>query len=123
MARDEYELGEAVEVERRPRADVVVSVRLSREEAEQLQELAQRRGVTLSRIAREAITSYIDTGGTSRWSAVQWTGTTADGTTADVNNLDLTVMQQSSIVVTRGEVHRGQPISQPGAQKGPALLK
>jgi predicted transcriptional regulator len=104
MATNEYELGEAVEVDRRARAGVVVSVRLSQDEVTQLQEFARRRGATLSQVARDAITGFIENGGKPRWYAVQWTGTMADA-----NNLVLTQVQQSSIVVTRGEVRTGNP--------------
>lgn len=54
--REDYELDdEPVQVERRARADVVISVRLSRDEADQLQRAARRSNKTLSQTAREAI--------------------------------------------------------------------
>jgi hypothetical protein len=57
---DDIELGDdVIEVERKPRAGVVVSVRLSPEEADQLQAIAERRGVSLSRVAREALSGYL----------------------------------------------------------------
>ena len=55
MGPDDIELGdEVIEVERRERAGVVVSVRLSAEEADRLQRMAEDRKTTLSRVAREA---------------------------------------------------------------------
>lgn len=112
MAHEDYELGEAVEVERRPRAGVVISVRLSQDEADQLQELAQQRGTTLSRVAREAITAYLGAGGSARWVAVPWTGTTSY-----FNNLELIPIQPGSIVVTRGDVRVGEPHLEPAGPR------
>src|SRR5713101_5745245 len=60
MEPKDIELGdELIEVERRPRSGVVISVRLSPDEADQLQAKAQARRTTLSSVAREAITSYL----------------------------------------------------------------
>ena len=60
MGPDEIELGDdMIDVERRERAGVVVSVRLSAEEADQLQSIAEDRKTTLSRVAREAIATYL----------------------------------------------------------------
>lgn len=60
---DNIELGdEAIEVERRERAGVVVSVRLSAEEADRLQDIAESRKTTLSRVAREVIAAYLANG-------------------------------------------------------------
>ena len=66
--RDAFELGaERVAVERPRRAGVVLSVRLGPEEADQLQELAEQRKLTLSQVVREAIASYVRYGsGTAR---------------------------------------------------------
>lgn len=76
MRRDEIELGdEVIEVERRPRAGVVVSVRLSPEEADRLQGLAEQRKATLSQVAREALTSYLNRGPDRPPSIGPWTGT------------------------------------------------
>ncbi len=50
---------EAIEVERRPRSGVVVSVRLAPDEADLLQSIAERRRTTLSQVAREAIIGYL----------------------------------------------------------------
>ena len=63
MGPDDIELGdEVIEVERRERAGVVVSVRLSAEEADRLQSMAEDRKTTLSRVAREAIATYLANG-------------------------------------------------------------
>ena len=64
---------EPVPVERRARADVVVSVRLSREEAERLQEAARRSHKTLSQTAREAIVSFLQGGGAAPVGGALWT--------------------------------------------------
>jgi predicted transcriptional regulator len=67
MGPDDIELGDdVIEVEKRPRAGVVLSVRLSAEEADQLQDIADRRGVSLSRVAREAVSGYLAHGSDSR---------------------------------------------------------
>ena len=64
MGPDDIELGdEVVEVERRPRSGVVVAVRLTADEADLLQTIAEGRKTTLSRIAWEAISRYLATGG------------------------------------------------------------
>ena len=77
--RDDVEVGdEPVDVERRPRAGVVVSVRLSPEEAERLLRLAEARGTTLSQVTREAVASYLRAGALASASGVRWTGTTTD---------------------------------------------
>lgn len=58
--REEFELGdEAIEVERARRSGIVLSVRLSADEAEQVQRLALERGMSLSQIAREALTGLL----------------------------------------------------------------
>lgn len=63
LGPDDIELGdEAIEVERRERAGVVVSVRLSAEEADRLQDIAEGRKTTLARVAREAIELYLAKG-------------------------------------------------------------
>jgi predicted DNA-binding ribbon-helix-helix protein len=60
---DTIELGDdAIEVERCERAGVVVSVRLSAEEADRLQDIAEGRKTTLSRLAREVIAAYLADG-------------------------------------------------------------
>jgi predicted transcriptional regulator len=80
MGPDDIELGEeAIEVERKPRAGVVVSVRLSAEEADRLQDIADKRGVTLSRVAREALSGYL-THGLERPAAIgPWSHTVGVG--------------------------------------------
>ena len=60
MGPEDIELGdELIEVERRPRAGVVVSVRLSADEADRLQRLADERKTTLSHVAQEALSAYL----------------------------------------------------------------
>ena len=72
--RKDFELGdEPVEVERRLRADVVISVRLSRDEADRLQAAARRANKTLSQTAREAITGCLESTTAPVGGSVQWT--------------------------------------------------
>lgn len=60
---DEFEMSdEQVEVERRPKAGAVLSVRLSQEEMEQLQAVAQQRKMTVSQLAREALVEFAQAG-------------------------------------------------------------
>jgi len=60
---EQFEVGdEPIDVERRPRAGVVVSIRLSPDEADRLQELAAERNMTLSRLGREAIVRLLEGG-------------------------------------------------------------
>jgi predicted transcriptional regulator len=60
MEPEDLELGaEPIDVERRTRSGVVVSVRLSADEADLLQAIAQSHHVTLTDVAREAIIAYI----------------------------------------------------------------
>ena len=80
MGPDDIEPGdEVIDVERKPRAGVVVSVRLSAEEADQLQRIAEGRKTTLSRIAREAPTGYLVHGPERAPTAGPWTGTVSIG--------------------------------------------
>jgi predicted transcriptional regulator len=73
MGPEDIELGdEPVEVERRPRSGVVLSVRLSPDEADQLQTLAAQRRVPLSTVAREAIVTYLTNGPLARPSVAPW---------------------------------------------------
>ena len=61
--REAFEAGdEIIEVERRPRSGVVVSVRLSPGEADRLEEIAQRRNLTMSQVVREAVSDYLGSG-------------------------------------------------------------
>ncbi len=50
---------ESLEVERRPRAGAVVSVRLSADEAAQMMTLAAQRRLTVSALGREALLDYM----------------------------------------------------------------
>lgn len=76
MERSDVELGECVlEVERRPRAGVVVSARLGAEEAQALFERARRDGKKVSQIAREAVLAYLRHLGPAREAKPYWTAT------------------------------------------------
>lgn len=93
--RSDFELGdEPLEVERPRRAGVVLSVRLSPDEADQLQSIAESRRITLSQVAREAITGYLRTGPAPPASA-PWTGTTT-GQGSLVLMTDFTAIQGTS---------------------------
>ncbi len=97
--RTDFEVGdEPVQVERRARAGVVVSVRLSAEEADELQRLAEARDTTVSRIAREAIVGYLRTGAVARPAGPPWTGTTTG-----FANLELITSGSGPVVRTRAE--------------------
>lgn len=100
MESKDLELGnEPVEVERRPRSGVVVSVRLSPGEADQLGAIAERRRMTLSQVAREAISSYLAGGMIRNPAAAPWTGTTSGN-----SNLELVYGSYGAIVRTEGSV-------------------
>ena len=74
MGPDDVEWGtEPLQVERPRRAGVVISVRLAPEEADRLEDLAEKRGTTLSGIAREAITGYLNQGAYAPPAAAAWT--------------------------------------------------
>lgn len=74
MGPEDIELGtEPIQVERPRRAGVVISVRLAPEEADRLEDVAEKRGTTLSNIAREAITGYLNYGAYAPPAAVAWT--------------------------------------------------
>lgn len=96
--RNDIELtNEVVEVERRPRSGVVVSVRLSPEEADELQNIAEARHLTLSQVTREAIRFYLKgpiAKPTSQW---PWTGTTSGG-----GHFELTYADFGSLIGTAG---------------------
>jgi predicted transcriptional regulator len=71
---EDFELGdEPIEVERRPRAGAVLSIRLSGEEVDRLQQLAKARGISLSRMGREAIIAFIEAGGPRLEAGISWT--------------------------------------------------
>lgn len=99
--RDDVELGEEpVEVERRARAGVVVSVRLSADEAERVFRLAEVRGTTVSSLAREAVARYLRSGAGADSSAVMWTGVTT-------NFASLTIQSTASAQLgTRGDAQQ-----------------
>jgi hypothetical protein len=62
MDRSDFELGETIDVGTRPRAGVVVSARLTADEADALMDLAEREGMSLSQIAREALLRSVQAG-------------------------------------------------------------
>jgi hypothetical protein len=106
MGPDDIELGDdVIEVERKPRAGVVVSVRLSAEEADQLQRIAERRQTTLSRVAREALTGYIEHGPERVPAMGPWTGTVGIG-----GHFELTYAHYGSTVETAGSVREATPV-------------
>ncbi|MGI8550762.1 MAG: hypothetical protein ACR2PL_08250 [Dehalococcoidia bacterium] len=58
--QEDYELGGAIiEVERPARAGIVISVRLTPEEADTLQAIADARGLGLVQAARELLTAFL----------------------------------------------------------------
>ena len=60
VSRDDFEIGdEPVEVERKPRGGVVISVRLSAEEADRFQEIAEQGHLTVSQVVRQALGAYL----------------------------------------------------------------
>jgi hypothetical protein len=68
---------QSIEVKRRARADVVISVRLSRDEADRLQRLARRSNKTLSQIAREAIVERVNRSAGAVAGTTGWTVTSS----------------------------------------------
>lgn len=60
MRREDVELGDEVEVRKRPTRDVVVSVRLTERDAERLMALAEQKESTISSLAREALIAFLD---------------------------------------------------------------
>lgn len=100
MERQDIELGdEPVQVGRKRRAGVVVSVRLSADEAERLMQLAEERKVSLSQVAREAITTYLLHGPVHQPAASPWTGTVTG-----FGNLELSYVAYGATVRTGGSV-------------------
>ena len=97
--KNDFEAGdEPVQVKRSSRAGVVVSVRLSPEEADRLQDIAEERRTTLSQIAREAVALYLRVGPTGgRAAGSPWTGTTTEHA-----NLELVVQSLGPTVRTSG---------------------
>ncbi len=79
MDRTDVEMGEeTLDVERRPRAGVVVSVRLSPQEADRLQDVAERRRLTISQVAREALSAYLTGGAVGALAAAPLQGGTSN---------------------------------------------
>lgn len=60
MRREDVELGDEIEVRKRPTRDVVVSVRLTERDAEGLMALAEQKDTTISSLAREALIAFLD---------------------------------------------------------------
>lgn len=76
VSRDDFEIGtEPIEVERKPRAGVVISVRLSPDEAEQFQKIAEERGMTVSQIARQALGAFLHATPERQPAFAPWTST------------------------------------------------
>lgn len=98
--------GESLEIVRQPRAGVVVSVRLSADEATQLQQIANRRQVKISTIAREALGQYLGTVSSGRISASPWTGTS----TEPFSRFELSGEPLAPVARTHGMVSEGEPI-------------
>ena len=78
VRRDDFEIGDGpIEVERKPRAGVAISVRLSPDEADRLQQLAEERGITISQLVRQALGAFLR-GQPARQPALPpWTSTIA----------------------------------------------
>ncbi len=106
MGPDDIELGDVIEVERKPRAGVVVSVRLSADEADELQSIAESRHTTLSRVVREALASYLAHGPERRPSIGPWTGTISGP-----GRFELTYAHHGTEAQTAGSVVQLTPAS------------
>jgi hypothetical protein len=103
MGPDDIELGdEVIEVERKPRAGVVVSVRLSADEADQLQNIAEQRETTLSKVAREAVAAYLTHGPDRGPVTSPWTGTVSSSVVG--GHFQLTYVQHGANFETTGSV-------------------
>lgn len=77
MDNIDIELGtEPIEVDRKPRAGVVISARFTADEADLIQGLAERRRVSLSQVMRDAVTNYLIHGENPFRVTTPWTGTT-----------------------------------------------
>ena len=87
MEPSDIELSDEVaELEpRRPRAGVVVSVRLSADEADQLHAMAQQRHLTLSQVTREAISEYLSGGGTRTLVFAPWSSANTGNASVDLS--------------------------------------
>jgi hypothetical protein len=112
MDRSDIELGNTpLEVRRRGRAGVVLSVRISADEAEQLQRRADERGVSVSEIAREAVTHYLSGGSSGGGATISpWTGETVGG--GPVRLTPFGSSRRPGVIDTRGSVR--------DAERGPA---
>ncbi len=98
MNHSDYELGDQpIEVERRPRSGVVISVRLSAEEADLLSDVAEANGKTVSQVTREALTRYLREPVKSAQQTPSWTGTSTGS-----SNLEIT--SGPSAPKTRGQM-------------------
>src|ERR1700730_8061169 len=73
---DDFEIGdEPIEVERKQRAGVVISVRLSPEEADQLQQAAARMDLTVSQVLRRALGGFLRGPADCEYAYPRWTAT------------------------------------------------
>ena len=112
ISREEFELGtEPLDVERRQRAGVVVSVRLTAAEADRLSALAQAQRKTVSQVVREAVTEFIEHGSRRSTASGPWTGVVTN------NQVSLNLHSATGPSVrTHGSVHpaRSQVVSCPG---------
>jgi hypothetical protein len=103
---EDVELGaKPVKVERRSRAGAVISVRLTPEEADNLQRLAMQRGTTLSRVAREAITTFVRGGLVAAAESGPWSGTIS-GT----GHFELIAVGRRLPARTEGHVREVEPV-------------
>lgn len=116
VEREDFAVGdEQLQVDRRARAGVVLSVRLSAEEADRLQDLANARGMTLSRIGREAIAMFLRTGGVVVEPGLRWTGGTPYTNTFTppaLTNFELLVEDSVSQVTGGTGVREGTAVAQ-----------
>jgi len=71
--KQEFEPGEEVlDVDRRPRSGVVVSVRLSEQEAIHLSGIAAARRMTMSQVVRQAVSEFLNGVSVERLAAMPW---------------------------------------------------
>lgn len=104
MENSDIELGmDAIEVERKPRAGVVISARFSAEEADLIQGLAERRRVSLSQVVRDAVAAYLVYGASPVTIATRWTGTTSN-----FGNLTLNYPTLGPSSETEGQAREGE---------------
>lgn len=108
VSRDDFAIGdEPVEVERKPRAGVVISVRLFAEEADRLQEIAEQGHLTVSQVVRQALGAYLREESERKPAFAAWTSTIM----GDDCKLEVSWLNSGrASLYTRGnviEVHQG----------------